>query len=111
MAELLRIPVGSETGTGHLFVEIRDDEPGMEQVSRTRDRIYEAAHSLEEALEPILHAVRHTLDAFRATDPSSVEVEFGVRLHAKTGAVLAEAGAEGHLRVTLAWQRDGETGS
>ncbi|WP_381795146.1 CU044_2847 family protein [Streptomyces niveus] len=106
MTELLRIPVGTETGAGYLFVEITDDEPGMEQVSRTRDRVYEAAQSLRQALEPIRLAASEALSVFQAIEPSTVEVEFGVKLHAKTGAILTEAGAEGHLKVTLTWQKE-----
>jgi hypothetical protein len=101
------MPMGPEPGAGQLLVEIRDDEPGMERVSRARDRVYEAARSLEEALEPIREAAGRALASFRAIDPTTVEVELGVKLHAKTGAVLAEAGGEVHMRVTLTWEKDG----
>jgi Trypsin-co-occurring domain 1 len=36
--------------------------------------------------------------------PDDLEVEFGVRLNAEAGAVIAKTQAEGHLKVELAWR-------
>ena len=40
-----------------------------------------------------------------AQAPEQVEVEFGVRLNAEAGAVIARTQAEGHLQVKLTWTR------
>jgi hypothetical protein len=35
--------------------------------------------------------------------PEAVEVQFGLRLNAEAGAVIARTQAEGHLQITLSW--------
>ncbi|MFJ8827044.1 CU044_2847 family protein [Streptomyces sp. NPDC102467] len=36
--------------------------------------------------------------------PSAVEMEFGLKVNAATGVVLAQAGTEAHLKVKLTWE-------
>jgi hypothetical protein len=45
------------------------------------------------------------IDAFRTLShkPDEVEIEFGVKLDASVGAVIAGAGTGVHLNVTLRW--------
>jgi hypothetical protein len=105
MTELLRMPIGEDEQDGVLVVEVRPDPRDVQQVSRTRDRVIQATQTLEEALQPITRAAAMALRALRESQPTAVEVEFGVRIHARTGAVLTEAGAEGHLKVTITWDR------
>ncbi|WP_159042707.1 MULTISPECIES: CU044_2847 family protein [Streptomyces] len=105
MAELLRISMGEEDGEGQLVVEVEDDEPGMVRASRVGDRMREASVSLEEALAPIRRAAETTLRTFQAAQPTTVELEFGVKLNASAGAVLTKAGVEGHIVVKLGWQK------
>ena len=105
MAELLRIAMDDEDGTGRLVVEVDDDEPGMVRASRVGDRMREASVSLEEALAPIRQAAEATLRTFQAAKPNTVELEFGVKLNASAGAVLTKAGVEGHIVVKLGWER------
>lgn len=38
--------------------------------------------------------------------PDEVQVEFGVKLSAQAGAVIAKTGVEGHLKIKLTWTRD-----
>jgi hypothetical protein len=38
-----------------------------------------------------------------ARQPEQVEVEFGIRLNAAAGAVIAPTEAEGHLQLKLTW--------
>ena len=40
---------------------------------------------------------------FYAHRPDAVELEFGVKLTAETGAIIAKGAAEGHLVVRLSW--------
>ncbi|MGW1358452.1 CU044_2847 family protein [Streptomyces chartreusis] len=103
MAELLRIAMDDDEGEGQLVVEVEDDEPGMVRASRIGNRMHEATVSLEEALAPIRRAAETTLRTFQAARPSTVELEFGVKLNASAGAVLTKAGVEGHIVVKLGW--------
>ncbi|RVU29000.1 hypothetical protein EOT10_03945 [Streptomyces antnestii] len=104
MTELLRIPIGDDEA-GALVVEVRPNSRDIQQVSRTGDRVIEATQTLQESLQPITQAAAMALRTLQSVNPTAVEVEFGVRIHAKTGAVLTEAGAEGHLKVTITWDR------
>lgn len=104
MAELLRIPMGDDE-EGALIVEVSPDPRDIRQVSRTGDRVIRATQTLEESLQPVVRAAARALQALRTAGPTAVQVEFGVRIHAKAGAVLTEAGTEGHLKVTMSWDR------
>ncbi|WP_405476550.1 CU044_2847 family protein [Streptomyces sp. NBC_00009] len=104
MTELLRIPIGDDE-EGTLVVELRSNPRDIQQVSRAGDRVTQATQTLQESLKPITQAAAMALRTLQTVNPTAVEVEFGVRIHAKTGAVITEAGAEGHLKVTITWDR------
>jgi len=102
MSELLRF----ETGSGHVVVEVAEDEPGIRLASRD-GVVGEAPAHLENALESVRGAAESTLRVFRdgLLRPDGIEVEFGVRLNAEAGAVIAKSTVEGHFVVKLSWQR------
>lgn len=104
MTELLRVPIGDEA-EGSLVAEIRPDPRDLQQVSRAGERIVQATQTLQDALQPITRAAEQAVRALRETELTTVQLEFGLRLHAKSGVVLTEAGAEGHVRVTVTWER------
>jgi hypothetical protein len=104
MSELMSVPV---PGGGALLVEVTDDEPGMARASRVGDTIEAAAVSLASVLQPIRQVAEEARDAFREAGPDEIEMEFGVKLTAEAGAILARAGTEGHLKVKLVWRREG----
>lgn len=35
-----------------------------------------------------------------------MELEFGVKLSAQAGAVIAKTGVDGHLKIKMIWERD-----
>jgi Trypsin-co-occurring domain 1 len=104
MTELVRFDL---EGGGSLLVEVDEDEPGIERASRADDLAVRASESLEHALEGIRTAADTTVAKLRglAEAPDEVQVEFGIRLNARAGAVIARTEAEGHLQVRLAWKR------
>ncbi|MFJ3416207.1 CU044_2847 family protein [Streptomyces sp. NPDC086082] len=106
MTELLHIAISDEEGGGHLVVEVDEDEPGMMPASRIGDRMHEASVSLVDSLAPIRRAAEASLRAFLVLEPTTVDLEFGVRLNASAGAVLTKAGVEGHIVVRLSWQKE-----
>ncbi|GGS19741.1 CU044_2847 family protein [Streptomyces griseoviridis] len=87
-----------------VVVEAVDDETGARLVSRG-DGPAQAARTFENALEGVRAAAASALRVFRdgTLRPDSVELEFGVRLSAEAGAVIAKGTAEGHLVVRLHW--------
>jgi hypothetical protein len=82
---------------------------GPVRAGRVGDRVEEvvtvASRSLREALEPVTQMSRQVLDQLGQARPREVQVEFGVELTAQAGAVLARAGTECHLTVTLTGAR------
>jgi hypothetical protein len=85
-------------------VEGVEERPGSRLVSR-RDGTVQAARTFEGALEGVRAAASSALRVFRdgSLRPDGVEIEFGVKLSAETGAIIAKGTAEGHLVVKLTW--------
>lgn len=77
---------------------------GARLVSRG-DGPAQAARTFEGALDGVRAAAAAALRVFRdgSLRPDAVEIEFGVRLSAEAGAVIAKGSAEGHLVVKLSW--------
>ncbi|GAA3157527.1 hypothetical protein GCM10010521_51920 [Streptomyces rameus] len=77
---------------------------GARLVSRG-DGPAQAARTFEGALDGVRAAAAAALRVFRdgTLRPDAVEIEFGVRLSAEAGAVIAKGSAEGHLVVKLSW--------
>jgi Trypsin-co-occurring domain 1 len=97
-----------QTDHGGVVVEIDSSEPGFQSISRRPgEAIYDVQERFEDALESVRDAAASALKKFRdkILDPESVEIEFGVKLNAEAGAVIAKTSAEGHLIVKLAWSR------
>jgi hypothetical protein len=102
MTELMRIA----TEDNHfVVVEVDDTEPGFELAAR-EGAIVQAKRKFEESLKDVRVAAESALGVFTAgtLNPDGVEVEFGVRLNAEAGAVIAKTSVEGHLMVKLIWQ-------
>lgn len=89
----------------HVVVAMDEREPGIQLVSRRDGELAQAAHTFDGALQGIRSAAESALRVFRdgALKPDAVEIEFGVRLTAEAGAVIAKSTVEGHLVVKLSW--------
>ncbi|MEV0171321.1 CU044_2847 family protein [Streptomyces sp. NPDC050803] len=92
----------TEDGTV-IAVEAAEEASGSRLVSR--DGTLQAARTFESALAGVRSAAEAALRTFRdgALQPDGVEIEFGVKLSAETGAIIAKGAAEGHLTVKLTW--------
>src|SRR5262245_19984733 len=69
--------------------------------------VEKAKQNFETALEKVKPAAAAIIAKLRGlTDaPDEVHVEFGIKLTAEAGAILASAGVESHYSVTLTWKR------
>ncbi|MFH8340692.1 CU044_2847 family protein [Streptomyces sp. AM6-12] len=78
--------------------------PGTRLVSRG-DEMVRAAQTFEGALDGVRAAAEAALRVFRdgSLRPDSVEIEFGVKMSAEAGAIIAKGSAEGQLVVKLHW--------
>jgi Trypsin-co-occurring domain 1 len=90
---------------GSVVVAVDDTEPGVQLVARNDGSLAQATDTLEAALRRIHTAAESALRVFRAgrLQPDAVEIEFGVRLTAEAGAVIAKSAVEGHMVVKLSW--------
>jgi hypothetical protein len=98
-----------ETDEGPVVVEVDTRDPGFTSVSRRPDReIIDVQGHFEDALTGVRDAAVSALRTFRdkTLDPHEVSLEFGVKLNASAGAVIAKTAAEGHLTVKLTWSRE-----
>jgi hypothetical protein len=86
-----------------VLVEAADDDFGVERVSRATDGVVEATERLEQALGSVRDAAKASIEALRTLSPQKVELEFGVKLNAEAGALIARTAAEGHFVVKVTW--------
>ncbi len=97
---------GSQGGT--IIVEFAE-RPGVEQVSLTANDVVEkSSHALDRALTTIqtmAGRVSSTLSALESA-PAEVELEFALKFDTEAGAIIAKAGVEAGLQVSVVWKRD-----
>ncbi|MFE0646988.1 CU044_2847 family protein [Streptomyces sp. NPDC059534] len=104
MVALTRIPL---EGGGCVLVEDPTLSEGPVKAGHIGNAVRELPGSLQAALEPITEAARATLEQLRKARPDAITVEFGVNLAVEAGAVITKSRADGHLKVTVSWERDG----
>ncbi|WP_220450193.1 CU044_2847 family protein [Streptomyces alboniger] len=106
MSELIRW----ESDEGPVVVEVDARDPGFRSVSRRGEggEVHEVEGRFEAALGHVRGAALSALRTFRgrALNPDAIELEFGVKLTAAAGAVIAKTSTEGHLTVRLTWSRE-----
>src|SRR6266496_5622281 len=104
MSELMSFPIDADNA---VLVEVDINESEIGPVSRAGDLIKSATTSFDGALAHVRTAASVALAKFRDMEirPDEVQVEFGVKLNAQAGAVIAKTGVDGHLKVKLTWRR------
>lgn len=110
MAELAQFPL---SGGGVLVVETDTTDP-VRRVMRggTSEAIATATDTFEAALAKIRYAAEGILSQLRslAQPPDEVEVEFGVKMNAETGAIIAKASTEANFKINLTWKKTSPDG-
>lgn len=103
MAELVEFEL-SDGKT--IFIEVEDSKVrGLQPVSNSGQKVYEAQKTFTEALEnlkPMFDSIKQTFDDMD-NPADEVDVKFGLKLTGKFGAVIT-AGAEASYEVTLRWK-------
>jgi hypothetical protein len=103
VTELVRF--AAEDGSS-VIVEVDDDSPGVEQISRDERGVAEAAERIEAAFGAARPAIRSLASMLKQLAPDEHEVEFGLKLTAEAGAIVAKTAGEAHFKVKLHWRRD-----
>ncbi len=99
-----------ESGDG--LVVYAEIEPDPEEYERyAKDQLVRASQTFEEAVSGIRPIAQNILEQLRTLSVSGmplarVDVEFGVKLVGKIGAVLVSGEAEGSFKVTLSCTPD-----
>lgn len=86
--------------------KVEVDIPESEAVTRSslRDLPTEANMLFEDAIGKVKPMATAIIEEMRSIDPSTeVEVEFGLKLTANAGAIIATIGGEANYRLTLRW--------
>ena len=108
MARLAKfvLPDGSS-----IVAEVDDESYDSSRVMRgggaSSEIVVKANESFESALDRVRWAAEGLLNRLTTltSPPDELEVEFGVKLNAETGAVIAKAATEANFRVNLKWTR------
>jgi hypothetical protein len=106
MTELLVLPL-QEGGT--VVVEV--DGAGRGPVTRGGRReelVTDASETFEQALDRVLPALRSLAARVSAAaqGPDEFTIEFGLRLSAEMGAIVAKTAGEANFSVSATWKRD-----
>jgi hypothetical protein len=69
-----------------------------------------ATETFEAAFSRVRPAAEAVVDGFRnlADSPDEIEVEFGIRLNAEVGAIVAQASGEANFTIKLRWTRQAD---
>lgn len=88
-----------------VLVEVTDDEQRLQRVGRVGTVVRETAETLEEALRRVKPAIAAVVGEVRelASPPDKVRLEFGVKLTAEAGVVIAKAATEANFKLSLEW--------
>jgi hypothetical protein len=94
-----------------MLVEVEEPEQGgLVKAARGDGSITRAQQTLEKSLEKVQPAAQFIIQQLRKLHdaPYEIQVEFGLKLSAEAGAVLAAAGMEANYTVTLTWVKEKE---
>lgn len=108
MPRILELPLASG---GTVLFEVDQEHPGAKPYrgSGTEAVIKVAGETFDSVvarLRPVADALASQLGGL-AHAPDQVSVEFGVKVTADAGVVIAKAGSEASLRITLSWRKAG----
>src|SRR5271154_5017180 len=108
MAELAQFPLN---GGGVVVVETDAADSSARRVMRGASpeaTIATANATFESALQTVRNAAEGILNQLRSLQqpPDEVAVEFGVKMSAEAGAVIAKVSTEANFKINLTWKRE-----
>jgi hypothetical protein len=107
MSYLVEVPVGEGNS---LLVEVSEAElPGTLALAALHpgEIVGRASETLSQAIDQLKPALRTIRDQLSSVAPDETTVEFGIKLGAETGVVVAKGTREVHFTVKLTWKRPG----
>ncbi len=106
MTQVVAMPLD---GGGSVWVEVAEEPGNLQHVGRGADVVHDASETLQQALARVRPAATAIRDSLRdmAEPPDRVGVDFGIKLTAEAGVVIARAKSEANFTVRLEWNRPG----
>ncbi|RLC16680.1 MAG: hypothetical protein DRI57_10885 [Deltaproteobacteria bacterium] len=88
-------------------IEMPEDEYGQQEVSRD-GKLIETGKSFQAALATIKPVAEAIISKFSELSkrPQEIDVEFGLKMSADAGAIIASCGVESNFKVTLKWKQE-----
>jgi Trypsin-co-occurring domain 1 len=107
MSQLAQFPLRDG---GFLVVEVDATQNSGARVMRgsaSEAALAQASTTFESALENVRIAADGILQQLRslAQPPDEVAVEFGVKMSAESGAIIAKASGEANFKINLTWKK------
>lgn len=107
MSRLARFPLKDG---GSLVVEVDAVEsPGSRVMrgSNAEEAVAQASNTFESALRNVRSAAEGILHQFSslAQPPDEVTVEFGVKMSAESGAIIAKLAGEANFKINISWKK------
>lgn len=99
MSELVRFG----TGPSAIVVEVAENDYGVERVSRADGGVIDAGKSLQNAISGVQPTLEEIIKTVKGVAPKQWEIEFGIKLNAEAGVVVAKTAVEGHFMIKLSW--------
>ena len=97
-----------ETDNDPIFVEvdISDHRNGEKKCGRT-SREAKSEKKFQNALSVVKPVAESIVEKFNnlSITPEEIGVEFGIKMNAKAGAIIATSGIEANFKVTLKWKQ------
>jgi hypothetical protein len=88
-----------------IIVEVDLPEASIERAGRG-DQIIKAKERFGEALEQIKPVAQTVFSKLGSLSADEIGVEFGIKLGAKAGVIIASADTEANFTVSLTWKRE-----
>ena len=84
--------------------------PGVRSVSLTpKDIAEKSKEAIDDALKTMRKMAKKSVRAIRGIPvterPNTISIAFGLKLNAEGGALIAKAGVEAAINITMTWQR------
>jgi hypothetical protein len=93
---------------GSIMVEADvPEEAGIVPAARGEEVVQRAQQTFEVALEKVRPAAQAIIKKLRTLHdaPDEITVEFGLKLSAEAGAIIAAGGVEANYKVALRWKK------
>jgi hypothetical protein len=103
MRRIVEFPLDSG---GSMWVEVDEPEEGVVRAGRgPAEALERASQTFEAAIQTIKPGAEYVVQHMRrgVEAPSSIVVEFGIKLTTQAGAVIAAVSAEANFKVTATW--------